>query len=265
MNAVSPKTCRKCGGEISDTGGQRVWGACLLEIGLQDSQHCPTSGPLLRHFGDSELLAEIGRGGQGVVYRARQKSLNRVVALKVIALGQWAGESHLKRFKLEAAAAASLDDPHIVPIYEIGEREGCCFFSMKFVEGDRLDAVIRREVLPVRRVAQVVASLARTVHHAHERGLLHRDIKPANVMLDTQGEPHLTDFGLAKLIEQESTLTKTMDVLGTPSYVSPEQAAGNAAGVTVATDVYGLGAVLYQMLTGSPPFAGGTTYETIRF
>src|SRR5262249_50718769 len=107
-------------------------------------------------------------------------------------------------------------------------------------------------------------SLARTVHHAHQRGLLHRDIKPANVMLDTQGEPHLTDFGLAKLIEHESTLTKTMDVLGTPSYVSPEQAAGHAAGLTFATDVYGLGAVLYEMLTSTPPFAGGTTYETIR-
>src|SRR5262249_34520125 len=115
-----------------------------------------------------------------------------------------------------------------------------------------------------RRIAQVVASLAHTVHHAHERGLLHRDIKPANVMLDVKGEPHLTDFGLAKLIEHESTLTKTLDVLGTPSYVSPEQAAGRTDEVTFATDVYGLGAVLYEMLTGIAPFAGGTTYETIR-
>jgi serine/threonine-protein kinase len=221
-------------------------------------------GPSLRDFGDYELLEELGRGGQGVVYRARQKSLNRLVALKVIALGQWASEAHLKRFRLEAETVASLDHPRIVPIYEIGEREGCCFFSMKFVDGGRLDAVLRCQPMPVRRAAQVLASLSRTVHHAHQRGLLHRDIKPANVLLDAQSEPHLTDFGLAKLIEQESTLTKTMDVLGTPSYMSPEQAAGRATELTAATDIYGLGAVLYEMLTGSPPFAGGTTYETIR-
>src|SRR5262249_33318020 len=211
-----------------------------------------------------ELLEGLGRGGQGVVYRARQKSLNRLVALKVIALGQWASEAHLKRFRLEAETVASLDHPRIVPIYEIGERDGCCFFSMKFVEGGRLDAVLRRQPMPVRRAAQVLGSLARTVHHAHQRGLLHRDIQPAKVLLDREGEPHLTDFGLAKLVENESTITKTLDVIGTPSYMCPEQAAGQARQMTPAADVYGLGAVFYEMLTGSPPFAGGTTYETIR-
>ena len=215
-------------------------------------------------FGDYELLEEIGRGGQGVVYRARQKSLNRTVALKVIGLGQWAAKAHLKRFRLEAEAAASLDHPCIVPIHEVGEREGCCYFSMNLVEGDQLDEVVRREPMPLRRAAELIAKLARTVHYAHEHGILHRDIKPGNVLLDARGEPHLTDFGLARLVETESTVTRTLEVLGTPSYMAPEQAVGNNAGVSSATDVYGLGAVLYQLLTGHAPFAGGTTFETVR-
>ena len=215
-------------------------------------------------FGDYELLEVIGRGGQGVVYRARQKSLNRTVALKVIGLGHWASDAHLKRFRREAEAAASLDHPGIVPIYEVGERDGSCYFSMKFVEGGQLDAVTKREPMPVRHAVELVAKVARTVHYAHEHGILHRDIKPGNILLDQKGEPHLTDFGLARLVETESTVTRTLEVLGTPSYMAPEQAAGNNTHVSSATDVYGLGAVLYQLLTGQPPFAGGTTYETIR-
>jgi len=215
-------------------------------------------------FGDYELLKEIGRGGQGVVYRARQKSLNRTVALKVIGLGRWASTPHLKRFRHEAEAAASLEHPQIVPIYEIGERDGSCYFSMKFVEGGQLDEVLRREPMSTRRAAELLVKIARTVQFAHERGILHRDIKPGNILLDRHGEPHLTDFGLARLIEQESTVTNSFDVLGTPSYMSPEQAAGRAKELTAAADVYSLGAVFYQMLTGQPPFAGGTTYETIR-
>src|SRR5207237_2398194 len=210
------------------------------------------------------LLEEMGRGGQGVVYRARQKSLNRTVALKVIGLGQWATQAHLKRFRLEAEAAASLDHPCIVPIYEIGERESSCYFSMKLVEGGQLDEVLRGEPMRIRRAAEVIAKMARNVHYAHEHGILHRDIKPGNVLLDRNGEPHLTDFGLARLVETESTVTRTMEVLGTPSYMAPEQAVGNNAAVSGVTDVYGLGAVLYQLLTGQPPFAGGTTYETIK-
>jgi len=224
----------------------------------------PTMARMLKDFGDYELLEEIGRGGQGVVYRARQKSLNRIVALKVIGLAHWATEAHVKRFRMEAEAAAHLDDPRIVPIYEIGERDGACYFSMKLIEGGQLDKVVGSEVMPGRKAAELMAKLARTLHHAHQNGVLHRDVKPGNILLDAKGEPHLTDFGLARLVETESTVTRTMEVLGTPSYMAPEQASGNNTQLTSATDVYGLGAVLYQLLTGHPPFAGGTTYETIR-
>ena len=218
------------------------------------------------NFGDYELLEEIGRGGQGVVFRARQKSLNRTVALKIVGLGQWATSAHLKRFRLEAQAAARLEHSGIVPIHEVGERDGSCYFSMKFVEGGQLDAVVKsatadssrgeREPMPIRRTVELIAKVARIVHYAHEHGILHRDIKPGNILLDQKGEPHLTDFGLARLVESESTVTRTMEVLGTPSYMAPEQAVGNNAAVSSATDVYGIGAVLYQLLTGHPPFAG---------
>jgi serine/threonine protein kinase/Tfp pilus assembly protein PilF len=219
---------------------------------------------ILGELGDYELLEVVGRGGQGVVYRAHQKSLNRTVALKVISLGQWASEAHLKRFRREAEAAASLDHPSIVPIYEVGERDGSCYFSMKFVEGGQLDEVVRRKPISIRQAAQLIAKVARTVHYAHEHGIVHRDIKPGNILVDAKGEPLLTDFGLARLVEAESTVTRTMEVMGTPSYMAPEQAVGNNAQLTSATDVYGLGAVLYQLLTDHPPFAGGTTFETIK-
>ncbi|HEX4666953.1 MAG TPA: protein kinase [Chthoniobacterales bacterium] len=215
-------------------------------------------------FGDYELLEQIGRGGQGVVFRARQQSLNRIVALKVIGLGRWAAAAHVKRFRREAEAAARLEHPGIVPIYEVGERDGSCYFSMKFIEGGQLDEVVRRTPISTRQSAELIAKVARIVHYAHEHGMLHRDIKPGNILLDQKGEPHLTDFGLARLVETESTVTRTMEVMGTPSYMAPEQAGGNNAAASRATDVYGLGAVLYQLLSGHPPFAGGTTYETIR-
>src|SRR5947199_1225344 len=223
-----------------------------------------SAAEFLGELGDYELLEEVGRGGQGVVFRARQKSLNRIVALKVISLGQWASKAHLKRFRLEAQAAARLEHPGIVPIHEVGERDGSCYFSMKFIEGGQLDEVARREPIPIRRAVELMANVARAVHYEHEHGILHRDIKPGNVLLDAKGEPHLTDFGLARLVETESTVTRTMEVLGTPSYMAPEQAVGNNAAVSSVTDVYGLGAVLYQLLTAHPPFAGGTTYETVR-
>jgi serine/threonine protein kinase/Tfp pilus assembly protein PilF len=221
-------------------------------------------GGMLGDFGDYQLLEEIGRGGQGVVYRAHQKSLNRTVALKVIGLGPWATEAHLQRFRREAEAAASLEYPCIVPVYEVGERDGSCYFSMKFVEGGQLDQAVKRAPMSIRRAVELIAKLARTVHYAHEHGILHRDIKPGNILLDAQGEPLLTDFGLAGLMEAESTITRTLDVMGTPSYMAPEQAAGEHRKLSKATDIYGLGAVLYQLLTDHPPFAGGTTYETIR-
>src|SRR5438874_2839328 len=267
---IAKKFCRKCGAAIPPDSPEHSCGACLLETGLAPDQPVAWGGepgrpsPMLMDFGDYELLEQIGRGGQGVVFRARQKSLNRVVALKIIGLGHWATEAHLKRFRLEAEAAGRLEHPGIVPIHEVGERDGSCDFSMKFVEGGQLDEVIRRTPMSVRKAAELIAKVARIVHYAHEHGILHRDIKPGNILLDAKSEPHLTDFGLARLVETESTVTRTMEVLGTPSYMAPEQAVGNNAGVTSATDIYGLGAVLYQLLTGHPPFAGGTTYETVR-
>src|SRR5438874_1317739 len=286
------RICHKCGAKIFCDAPKGLCTACVLEKGLgveaetlvatvvdpglaeQLARDEATGAPpvkiaahadeLLGELGDYELLEVVGRGGQGVVFRARQKSLNRIVALKVISLGQWASTAHLKRFRLEAEAAARLEHPGIVPIHEVGERDGSCYFSMKFVEGGQLDEVARRQPIPPRRAVELIAKVARTVHYAHEHGILHRDIKPGNILLDAKGEPHLTDFGLARLVESESSVTHTMDVLGTPSYMTPEQAVGNNAAVSNVTDVYGLGAVFYQLLTGQPPFAGGTTYETIK-
>src|SRR5881296_266896 len=284
------RICRKCGAKIFSDAPEGLCAKCVLKIALTMPPEAPVAAgddrgstenveanaaaahskkaepavELLGELGDYELLEEIGRGGQGVVFRARQKSLNRTVALKVIGLGQWATQAHLKRFRREAEAAASLDHPCIVPIYEVDERDGSCYFSMKFIEGGQLDEVTKREPMPIRQAVELITKVARTVHYAHEHGILHRDIKPGNILLDAKGEPHLTDFGLARLVESESTVTRTLEVLGTPSYMAPEQGAGNNAGPTSATDVYGLGAVLYQLLTGHPPFAGGTTYETVR-
>src|SRR6266478_5863550 len=274
----SPMVCAQCGSRLSssDDAGE-ICINCLLRSALDQDDYDPgktsrRSDQLIPgsdegapiEFGDYDLLEELGRGSQGVVYRARQKSLNRTVALKVIAYGQLASQVHLKRFRREAEAAASLDHPCIVPIYEVGERDGCCYFSMKFVEGGQLDEVVRRTPVSIRQSTELIAKVARTVHYAHEHNILHRDIKPGNILLDQRGEPHLTDFGLARLLETESTVTRTREVMGTPSYMAPEQAAGETTKVSSATDVYGLGAVLYQLLTGHPPFAGGTTYETIR-
>jgi serine/threonine protein kinase/Tfp pilus assembly protein PilF len=283
------RICRKCGAKIFSDVPEGLCPRCVLKSALGNFPKTPVAAggdggsaeneahaaaapskksmraaELLGELGDYELLEEIGRGGQGVVFRARQKSLNRTVALKVISLGQWASKAHLRRFRLEAEAAARLEHPGIVPIHEVGERDGSCYFSMKFVEGGQLDEVVRRTPMSIRQAAELIAKVARTVHYAHEHGILHRDIKPGNILLDAKGEPHLTDFGLARLVESESSVTQTLDVLGTPSYMAPEQALGNNAAVSSATDVYGLGAVLYQLLAGQPPFAGGATYETIK-
>src|SRR5215471_18296326 len=228
------RICRNCGAKIFSDAPQGLCTGCVLEsalsissgavAGVADSANAEKVAELLGELGDYELLEEIGRGGQGVVFRARQKSLNRTVALKVIRLGQWASKVHLKRFRLEAEAAARLEHPGIVPIHDVGERDGSCYFSMKFIEGGQLDEVARRKPMPIRRAVELIAKVARTVHYAHEHGILHRDIKPGNILLDRKGEPHLTDFGLARLVESESSVTHTLDVMGTPSYMAPEQA-----------------------------------------
>src|SRR6516164_9154099 len=225
------RICRKCGAKILSDAPEGLCGRCVLKaalgnfadaavVGVEGGSASPktmnafgervpfdrsaSAAELLGELGDYELLEEVGRGGQGVVFRARQKSLNRIVALKVISLGQWASKAHLRRFRLEAEAAAKLEHPGIVPIHDVGERDGSYYFSMKFVEGGQLDEIARsatadssggeRRPMPIRRAAELIAKIARTVHYAHEHGILHRDIKPGNILLDKKREPHLTDF-----------------------------------------------------------------------
>lgn len=219
---------------------------------------------LPRAFGEYDLLDEVARGGMGIIYRASQRRLNRVCAVKVLVGGEFSSTEFRERFRTEAEAAAHLDHPNIVPVYEVGDHDGHPYLSMKWIEGGTLAARIDSTRLDSRDAARTVLRVARAVHYAHQRGILHRDIKPNNILLTTEGEPLLTDFGLARLVEKESTVTRTMAVLGTPSYMSPEQASGQTRHLSTAADVWGLGAVLYELLTGRPPFAGGTTMETIR-
>jgi tRNA A-37 threonylcarbamoyl transferase component Bud32 len=222
-----------------------------------------TAPEVPRSFRDYEILDEIARGGMGVVYKARQVSLNREVALKMILAGQLASERDVARFRAEAEAVAALDHPNILPIYEVGEHTGRHFFAMKLIAGGSLDDRIKASRQTPRDAAQLMATVARAVHFAHQRGLLHRDLKPSNILLDEAGVPYVVDFGLAKKIEGDSALTQSGAIVGTPSYMAPEQAASQKA-LTAAVDIYALGAILYTLLTGRPPFRGDNLLETLR-
>jgi tetratricopeptide (TPR) repeat protein/tRNA A-37 threonylcarbamoyl transferase component Bud32 len=212
-----------------------------------------------------EILGELGRGGMGVVYKARQKSLNRVVALKMVLGGGHAGHDRLARFKAEAEAVAGLQHPNIVQVYEVGEQDGCPYFSLEYVDGENLASRVENMPQPARLAAEWVEALARAIDMTHRKGILHRDLKPANVLLTRDGTPKLTDFGLAKHFgDTESGSTRTGAVLGTPSYMAPEQAAGRIRELGPAADIYALGAILYELLTGRPPFCAESPLDTLK-
>jgi WD40 repeat protein len=250
--------------------------AARREIGemLEETRPCggadngaPHGAALFGTLGDYELLEKLGEGGMGRVYKARQRSLGRLVALKVIRAGAPATEADRLRFRTEAEAAARLDHSNIVPVYEVNEHDGQPYIAARYVAGEPLSCHLNRFRDDPRAAAALAAALARAVHHAHQRGVLHRDLKPGNVLLEWRAGqapmPQVTDFGLARLLDQDSALTRTGDLVGTPSYMSPEQASGGAAAITTATDVHGLGAILYALLTGRSPFSGPTVLETL--
>ncbi len=217
----------------------------------------------IRYFGDYEITREIARGGMGVVFRGRQVSLNRTVALKMILAGQFADDNDVKRFHTEAEAAANLDHPGIVPIYEVGQHEGQHYFSMGFVEGQSLSQRLAEGPLPSREAAELIRRVSEAIEYAHQRGVIHRDLKPANILLDQNGNPRVTDFGLAKKVQGDSGLTGSGQIMGTPSYMPPEQAGGKRGDVGPAADVYALGATLYALVTGRPPFQASTAMDTV--
>jgi eukaryotic-like serine/threonine-protein kinase len=226
----------------------------------------PLEAPGGHYFGDYELLEEIARGGMGVVYKARQLSLNRVVALKMILTGQLASEAEVNRFRSEAQAAASLNHRNIVGIYEVGEHRGLHYYSMPFLEGQNLAQLVesgRWRPADGTEAAQLMAKIARAVQYAHDAGIVHRDLKPGNILLGPDGEPRVTDFGLAKQVRGKAQLTLTGHLMGTPSFMAPEQARGRSGRCSQATDIYSLGAVLYYLLAGRPPFVADSALDAL--
>jgi WD40 repeat protein/predicted Ser/Thr protein kinase len=273
----SPRMCSMCGAAVSADAECDLCRVCIQKqtiarqySGVGDElpptvpSLSPSIGCLLRYFGDYELLEEIARGGMGVVYKARQLRLDRVVAVKMILAGTLTDDSAVRRFYIEAHAAANLQHPNIVAIHEIGEHEGQHFFSMDYIEGRSLAEVIGGRPLPAEQASKYLVTIAEAIQYAHTQGTLHRDLKPSNILIDVNGQPHITDFGLAKKIDGESGLTMSGVIMGSPSYMSPEQACGQHDLVDVRSDVYSLGAVLYELLTGRAPFLAATVMEILR-
>lgn len=266
------RTCPSCGTSISDGAPEELCPACLIRTALEllGSAESPQSTPVVsstalpRRYGDYELIEEISRGGMGAVYRARQRSLNRMVAVKVLLFGEFASDGFVRRFKAESAAAASLRHPNIVAIHEVGEHAGQHYFSMDLIEGQNLAQVARDGPLPARTAARFIEKVARAIEHAHQTGVIHRDLKPSNVLIDATGEPHVTDFGLAKRLADDGDLTATGQILGSPNFMAPEQADPSLGQAGPAGDIYSLGALLYHLLTGRPPFAGESIEATLR-
>src|SRR5262245_36032491 len=275
MTANIGQICPRCGAPVRRIAAGGVCPRCRLEAGLSATsghradargETRSEADACLGRLGRYELLEEIAHGGMGIVYRARDLTLNRVVALKLMLAGQFASEREVKRFRAEAEAAARLDHPNIVPIYEVGEQDRRLFYSMKFRDGGTLTAQLDRRKTPFnsREAATLLVKVARAVHHAHQRAILHRDLKPGNILLDAHGEPHVSDFGLAKCLDSAEGLTLTGAMIGSPSYMSPEQAAGKTERLTTASDTYSLGALLYQLLTSRPPFEAATPMATMK-
>jgi tRNA A-37 threonylcarbamoyl transferase component Bud32 len=278
---TTPHVCPQCGKPLPSDSPQGQCPACLLKAalpgqsvlesaatGLHESSSATVvsseAGVRLKYFGDYELLEEIARGGMGVVWKARQSSLNREVALKMIRAGALASPAEVQRFLREAEAAANLQHPNIVAIHEIGEHNGQHYFSMDYVAGRDLGALVKDGPLSPQVAARYVKIIAEAIHFAHQRGTLHRDLKPQNVLIDAADQPRITDFGLAKIMKDDSRLTQSGVVMGSPSYMPPEQAASRHGDIGPASDVYSLGAMLYELLAGRPPFRGATALATLR-
>ncbi len=258
---------------------RELWGTAMIVDAVADwsandalaAKPKSASDELLlpKHLGDFELCEEIGRGGMGIVYRARQLSLGRDVAVKVMLRGARATPEEQARFQAEVAAAAQLDHPNIVPIYEVGTHEGCQYFGMKLVEGQTLAEKMAAGPLPESEAVQLMITIAQAIHYAHQRGVIHRDLKPANILIkekgliEKKGQPYVSDFGLAKQTTSSAAVTQTGAILGTPSYMSPEQAASDRGLVGPVSDVYSLGAILYALLTGRPPHQGASPVDTV--